>query len=156
MVFLVGHESEEFPGKVTNEIINVSSTDGFKIISMDGIFNVYTVGANGLERYIFTRDTREECIDMIAAIMNCHVTNEAHAVINIDEFNSFVEEIKDKEELIDIMLNLMRKHGYHDIADQYDVIEDEVSSDELLYVDEPEETVLNEDDRFTIEDEKFR
>lgn len=137
MVFLVGQEFEEFPGKPTNEVINIGSSDGFKIIKseVNDNYSIFSTGANGVERFVCTCDAHDECVDMISSIMRIHVNNEPHAIVTMNEFDNSTEELQDKDQLLDIMFDLLRRYGHDAIVDQYidiEIAESEESEEACL------------------------
>lgn len=161
MVFLVGQEFEEFPGKITNEVVNIANNDGFKIVQIDDdTFNVYFSGAGGIDKYMFTKESREECTDALTTLLKIHVTNEPNTVVTNEDCSSDIESIQDKDTILDIMLELLKRYGHEDLVNQF--IDLEISESEMYneFVEsdkEKEKVAVNKEvNRFTIEEEKFR
>jgi len=122
MVFIISQKYQEYPGKWTQDVINIGVIDGFKLLHSDEnpddicVFTTY----NGMEKFIFKTNQEEDATRIIEQIMRTHVNNEAHIVNNIDEFLvSDIKEVMDKEVLEEIIYGILEKYGYGDIADQY-------------------------------------
>lgn len=133
MVFIISQEYEEFPGKFVYDTINIGMIDGFKIkVNEDHTYTVYST-MGGSDRYLFTTETKQLCNDAIESIMRSHVNNEGHIVFEISDFlTSPVDSLNDKESIMEIILGLMKRHGYDDIVDKYyDIEEDEPESNDI-------------------------
>ena len=131
MVFLVGQEFEEFPGKFSSEVINIGSCDGFKISKYDtsDSYNIYAITPSGLERFMFNADSTGDCVEGISSVMRLHVNNEPTAIIRMEECDTD-EEINDKDMVLDIMFDLLKKYGHEEIVNKYiDLEQQEIQQD---------------------------
>lgn len=127
MVFIISQEYEEFPGKFVHDTINIGMIDGFKIKNDDTKYTIYTT-MGGTDRYICSHENKDVCIDVIASIMRSHVQNETHVVVDIEDFLvSPVDDLNDKESLIEIMLGLLERYGHSDIVDKFVNLESDKS-----------------------------
>jgi len=131
MVFIISQEYEEFPGKFVHDTINIGMIDGFKIKNDNTKYTIYTT-MGGIDRYICSHEDKQMCIDIIESIMRNHVQNESHIVMNIDDFlTSPVDDLNDKDSLMEVMLGLLERYGHSDIVDKYvNLDEDEDTKDE--------------------------
>lgn len=124
MVFIVSQEFEEFPGRFTREVINFGVIDGFKIVyDVDNdTRRIYTTGG-GIEKFVCKLADDEKSAkskEVIQDIMKAHVTNEAHTIFDVDDFfTSVLDEVIDKDTLIEVMLGLLQRHGYEGIVDKF-------------------------------------
>lgn len=122
MVFVVSQKHQEFPGRWEQEVINIGTIDGFKLVHSDDAPEdvcVFTT-SNGFDRFVCKLEKKESASKLIEQIMRTHVNNEAHIVNDISElFISEIKDILDQNTMLEIMFSVLEKHGYGELVDQF-------------------------------------